>query len=173
MELPKLSAWAISHKIIAWIVENFRKGDTILELGSGDGSAHLAETFEVYSVEHDREWVDKYEKVNYIYAPIKKHKAVKKFDKNEWYNWSLLEPQIQNIDYDLIICDGPPSCFGRAGFLKYVDQFPKKTPIIFDDVNRISDLNVARKIANKWGESLLLKGLDEDKHWAILWPGRY
>jgi len=172
-ELPRLTAWAISHKVIAWIVENFNEGDTILEFGSGDGSAHLAETFNVYSIEHNKKWIDKYEKVNYIYAPIKKHKAIKRFDQDRWYHWNILGPEIQNIDYDLMIVDGPPCNIGRQGFLKYIGHFPKKTPIVFDDVHRKNDLDLARRVAAKWGENLLLRGLNEDKHWAILWPGRY
>ncbi len=170
--LPELSDWALSPSTISWIVANFPEGDTILELGSGAGSAHLAETFNVYSVEHDEKWLDEYEKVNYLYAPIKKHKPVKKFDKCEWYDWKILESQIKDLDYDLIISDGPPNHIGRVGFLKYIDHFPKKTPILFDDMHRLRDLKIARKIAAKWKEPLVLRGLDESKHWATLWPGR-
>lgn len=170
--LPELSEWSLSATAISWIRMNFPEGSTILELGSGDGSAHLAERYKVFSVEHDKAWLNKYERVNYIHAPIRKHKEVKGFDKNQWYNWNILGPEIKDLDYDLIICDGPPNQIGRVGFLKYINDFPKQTPILFDDVHRGRELKIAQKVAARWHSDLLIKDLDQPKHFAILWPGR-
>jgi hypothetical protein len=169
MTVEDLDGWSISNGLFQYVREHFPDGSTILELGSGDGSAALAEHYEVYSVEHDEAWLNKHEKVNYLYAPIKDHKAVKKLEGTQWYDWSKLRPQLEEINYELIIVDGPPICIGRAGFKKYFDQLPiQDVPIIFDDLHRKRDLDVALKVSAQVRKPLTIHDTWEEKVWGAL-----
>lgn len=163
--------WALSSTAHDWIRTNLPRGCTILELGSGDGSAALTEDYTVYSVEHNPDWLNKYEKVNYIYAPIRPHKQIKGFEKCEWYDKDVIA-KTKDISYSIIICDGPPGTIGRAGFLKYISLFRDDVPIIFDDYHRHYERKLAQKVAARRGGQLLIIGLDTYKHVAICWPGK-
>lgn len=167
-----LGEWAISEGLFNFVRENLPDGSTILELGSGDGSVELAKHYTVYSVEHSKKWLNKYDTVNYIYAPIKEHKEVKKLIGKEWYDWSILGPQIKDLDYDLIIVDGPPIMHGRAGFAKYMIPQPRPVPVIFDDLHRKRDLGIALKASVYMREPLVIKDTWESKTWGYIWPGR-
>lgn len=162
--------WALSDQTHDWIRKNFPAGSIILELGSGDGSAILAEDYVVYSIEHDREWVNKHKKVNYIYAPIKKHKQIKGFDKNEWYDKDVIY-RTKEISYDMIIVDGPPGSIGRQGTLKYLNLF-HRVPMLFDDYHRHWERKLAHKVAARLGGELFIFGLNTTKHVAVCWPGK-
>jgi len=163
--------WSLSEVAHEWIRAHLPAGSTILELGSGAGSAALAEHFTIYSVEHDKEWVNKYPNVNYIYAPIVHHKPIEGFEKHSWYDKDVIA-QTKNLIYSLIICDGPPACIGRAGFLKYISLFKNDVPILFDDVHRALEMKLAKKVAARLNSDLLVLGLNTSKHIAICWPGR-
>jgi len=115
------------------------EGKTILELGSGWASQQLSEFYTVYSVEHDRWWVNKYN-TNYIYAPIK----------NGWYDTKILEEQLPKT-YDLILVDGPPGTIGRGGFYNNLHLFNTDAIIIFDDVNRKNDYEVMVNVEKALG----------------------
>lgn len=159
---------ALNDSVLKYIIDNFNKGSTILEFGSGHGSAKLAEHFNLFSVEHDKHWMNLYEKVNYIYAPIKEHKEVKKVIGKYWYDWRILEPQIRNLEYDLIIVDGPPARFGRAGFLKYMIPLKRVVPIIFDDLDRGDDFKIAYKTSARLKKPILVSDTWEYKSWGII-----
>ena len=60
------------YKLIAMILP---EGKTILELGSGDGTAALVKRWNVISVENDKKYVGLHHD-NYIHAPLVEHKAV-------------------------------------------------------------------------------------------------
>ena len=166
-------AGTICRGMYEYVLQNLSFGSTILELGSGYTSPLWAKHYTVYSVEHDEGWLNKFDEVNYIYVPISKHKEVKNLAGTAWYDWEELERQIKDIDYDLVIVDGPPIKYGRAGFRKYVTKFPKRTPILFDDLNRGRDLKVALRTAVWLNEPLLIMGQDEDKRWGVIWPGKF
>ena len=131
---------ALSKKCYDKIKELVPVGGVILEFGSGDGSVELVDAgYRVFSVEHDKKWVDKYESVNYIYAPLVLG----------WYDLKEVP------GHDLIIVDGPPAysrdkMFARIAFFDTYDLYNSECPIIVDDVNRpgekkLVDLLVERK----------------------------
>ena len=68
--------WAISKTCFDYIRELLPGGKVILELGSGEGTAELAKYYRMYSIENQKEWINKYDST-YIYAPIKKYVNVK------------------------------------------------------------------------------------------------
>lgn len=128
----QLGGWAISQEVIDWICQNYPKGARIVECGSGLGSYALAlEEYEVYSIEHNRRWVNKYkhEKLHYIYAPIRRRR------RGGWYPVDPIKKGLPE-KYDLIIVDGPTGRIGRYGFLKNIELFNSDLTIIFDDIDR-------------------------------------
>lgn len=130
-----------------FIFKNVAKNKVILELGSGEGSSVLASRgWTIYSIEHSKDWMDKYDRVNYIYSPIKQHKEVEGLKGVEWYNPDYLQDL---PDHDVIIVDGPPGNYGRTGLYKYFNLFNKDAMWIFDDIHRQNERTLIHRIARK------------------------
>ena len=66
-----------------------------------------------------------------------------------WFDHILLSEKIKDLKYDLILVDGPNGAIGRGGFLKYLNIFNTDLPIIFDDINRESEMQLMVKISEK------------------------
>ena len=129
-----LDDFAISIELFSWVKENISEGSFVLEFGSGSGTIELCKHYNVYSVEHDEQWIEYCDKSNYIYAPIVDYGSF------QWYDREIVKNKVPN-DYDLIIVDGPPNnpdtqVIGRHGFIENISMFNTNVPIIFDDVNR-------------------------------------
>lgn len=146
--------WAIQESCYNFLVEKLPAGSTLLELGSGIGTMHLAKHFKMYSIENYLEWVDKYDST-YIHAPIKSYD-------DRWTAPDLpgegterqlgwFDPQIvaNNLPekYDAILIDGPNGMFGRGGFLKHLDLFNTDVLMVFDDIDRESEMQLMIKVA--------------------------
>lgn len=143
-----LGGWAISQEVFDYIRMVLPEGCTILELGSGEGTAELAKHYTVHSVEHDEEWLDRCDS-HYIYAPLKEHKPVRYHpDSLLWYDSDIVQKEIWDLDYDLLLVDGPIGN-SRAGLLKYWDYFKDESLIVFDDINREYTWRVLRDLAWK------------------------
>lgn len=121
--------WMLSEEAREWIYKNIPVGSTIVELGSGEGSRILSEKYTVYSIEHDKRWVGKYDKVNYIYAPLVD---------NSWYDVAVLIEELPQ-KCELIIVDGPPESRRRVLFEKFIDLFDKDAIILLDDIHRLHE----------------------------------
>ncbi len=142
----KLGGWAIDKKLYNYIRAVVPDGGTILELGSGAGTHKLAETYTMFSVEHDKKWVDKYQST-YLHVPLCEHKAIKRHEHTLWYDANILRQKLKGVKYDLLLVDGPPRM--RSGFFKYMSLFDSNAIWIFDDSDRRSDLRVVESCANK------------------------
>jgi hypothetical protein len=152
--MNSLGGWAIDESCYKFIREILKDGSTILEFGSGFGTEHLCSHYTMYSIEHDKEWIGKYDS-NYIYAPLKSYddtwKAPDVSGENSenqygWYDPSYLIGKLPK-KYDLILVDGPYSKVGRAGFLKHIDLFDSSVPIVFDDIHRKSEFELMVKVS--------------------------
>lgn len=127
--------WSVCEKLYSYILDILPDGSTMLELGSGWASEELSKHYTVWSVEHDKEWLNKYD-TNYIYAPIEKG----------WYSTEHLKKQLPE-QYSLLLVDGPPGSIGRGKFLDNIDLFKTNIPIIFDDINRPAEYELMDKVA--------------------------
>jgi len=101
MHLFNALSWSISAHLHNFIGATLPMGSTILELGSGRGTALLASHYGMHSVEHDLRFVGLYDS-SYIHAPIR----------NGWYDTDVLRGELPDR-YDLILVDGPPGKIGR------------------------------------------------------------
>lgn len=144
----ELGGWAIGEALFNWIKTNLPAGSKILEFGSGQGSAALSETYNVTSVEHDERWLNAYEGINYVWAPIV----------DGWYDTSLFD-ELSN-DYDLILVDGPPGTIGRSKILDYFGRLNPDAIVIFDDTDRDDEQILASSFA-----SLYRGGIQGKKLW--------
>jgi len=135
---------SVSEAAVEFIKTILEEGKTILELGSGPGSTvGLGEIYNLYSVENQPNWYDKFPKsTTYINCRSKSYDEV--YTKPDgfpndiaWYDPDDLFPNLPN-SYDLILFDGPGGFshgWGRGGFYKHIDKFNTDVPIIFDDIN--------------------------------------
>jgi hypothetical protein len=101
-------------------------GGSILELGAGWGTQKLAENYNVYSIEDNKDWVTPYQNVaDVIHAPIKPYDT-------EEYTIPITD-FLTDKEYDILIVDGPNGFTGRGGFYKHIDMFDTDKLIIIDD----------------------------------------
>lgn len=157
--------WSITEALYEYIRKTLPVGNTILELGSGYGTSLLAEHYSMVSVEHDKEFIDKYDST-YLYAPLKEHKAIANHDGTLWYDADILRPQLKGLQYDLLIVDGPPKY--RAGFLKYFAMFDSKVIMIFDDFERDIERKVVNSIASRLSCSYVVHGNGAGKPFGVI-----
>ena len=130
-----------------WITNNLEKGKTILELGSGVTTIKLTEDYIVHSIEHDEKFLNLAEDSNYIYAPIERYNGYR------WYSIEKLN-EIKDLEYDMILVDGPTGIIGRVGFLHNLDLFHTDVPILIDDTNRKPEMDLAINVSKKLGKEM-------------------
>lgn len=124
--IPKNPGFSIDDNLHRWILKNIPKGSTILELGSGYGTIGLAKNYNMISIENDKDWLDLADS-KYIYAPIV----------GKWYDANVLRKELANLEYDVILIDGPWIGLGnRYGFIDNIDLFKETVTVIFDDTHR-------------------------------------
>ena len=151
-----LNNYSIGINLFKWLLSNLSKDSTILEFGSGYGSLEMSKCFNVYSVEQNREWVNKFEDVNYIYAPIN--------PQTKFYESSFLS--LVPDHYDVLILDGPAG-YGREGIFQYLDDLNTNVPIVVDDTHRFNEANFAIQLASHLKKKILHMP-EFDKSSAIL-----
>lgn len=148
------ASWMLGERAMSMVASLLSEGSTILEFGSGDGSGILAEVYEVYSVEHDEDWLGRSENVHYIHAPLKTFGAGR-----EWYDVSAIQAG-RPAGVDLVIVDGPPADVGRQGFLEALgaidDSLFAGVPILIDDVHRPNDRMLIDQVARITGRDYSL-----------------
>ncbi|MGV3761923.1 hypothetical protein [Parapedobacter sp.] len=153
-----LGGWSIEKEAVRFIKEQ-SEVKTILEFGSGNGTDALLRDFDVTSIEHQTAYT--YQRhTNHIclYAPIK----------DGWYKRAIVAEALEK-PFDLIIVDGPPMEL-RAGLIKNLDLFKNlRTPVLFDDVNRILDHHVMEEFCKARNyKSQIIQG--REKQFAFCVP---
>ncbi len=157
--------WCIGQEFFDHIGKLIKPGDTIVELGSGRGTTALCSKYNVYSIEHNPQWVNKIPQSHYIYAPLKPYKISAFPTQTQWYDIEVLKAQLPQ-KYDLIIVDGPTGATGRGGFHEFLHLFKGNVPIMFDDVNRGGELQLAKLVGDKLKRSLDI--YKAEKHFAVV-----
>lgn len=139
------SAWMLPLNAFRWIEQNIPHGSTILEFGSGEGSKLLMNNYDLFSVEHNPEWLRLNDK-KCLYAPIKIND---KFPGEiGWYDLELIKKNLPS-QIDLMIIDGPIGTIGRSGILDYIEYFSWNFTILIDDLQREQESLFSQKLCRK------------------------
>lgn len=128
---------------INWIKDNIQPGRKgVLELGSGHASTKMLSEagYKMMSIEHDKKYVGMYESI-YIHAPL---------GENSWYNVDTLKKYLPQLEYDVILVDGPVGVGNnsRLGFFVNVDLFDTSVPILIHDAERPAESQLAERLSN-------------------------
>ncbi|MFW5847391.1 MAG: hypothetical protein ACOCVF_00530 [bacterium] len=176
-ELSIFGGWAIDVECYEKILEILPKGKTILEFGSGYVTNKLAEDYIMYSIEHNIDWINKYNST-YIYSPIIE-------DSNKpiinWYDPKILKNKLPK-HYDLILIDGPVGGLTKNGLTR--DGFRRNKHlfnldnifIIFDDVYRKGELYSMNELSRELNrkveifDSGIIKKEKSKKKFGIIYP---
>lgn len=133
-----MGPWALPAEVFSFLRKNLKPGSTILELGSGEGTAELLKSYKVYSVEHDAEYLGLCD-TNYIHAPLV----------DLWYDPFAIKAGLPK-DYDCLIVDGPPQNMSRRRrLLTHLGMF-KPVPTIVDDIVHEHSRDVVMGIVEAW-----------------------
>ena len=143
----KMKNMKISQALIETIKEHLKEGSTILEFGSGEGTQHLSEYYDLISIEEDDKWVNKYQST-YLHAEIK----------DEWYDVDKVNMFLKDKSYDAILIDGPASG-RRERILELIKskelELNTDVHIFMDDLERDSDMKLAKELSNFLNRKLL------------------
>jgi hypothetical protein len=169
------SGYAAKTEYLKEIIEqSFDNTKTVLECGTGLSTIILGVigknlNFKVVSLENNPEWSE------FIKRELKKRDLknveiidtpIIEYDNFDWYDTTNIPKKEQ---YELIICDGPPSKTkgGRYGLLPLLsDLFADNFTILLDDLVREEE----KKIASLWAKEFHLdfKILGNKNNFAIL-----
>lgn len=151
--------WAVERQLFDYILSVLPDGKTVLELGSGWATGELVKHYTVYSVEHDKKWLNRFDS-HYIYALLV----------NGWYDVNVLKTQLPH-QYDLILIDGPVGINenSRYGFYTNLALFKTNCIMIFDDVNRKGDYKLFTDVAGALNRPFeIVKG--RSKNFGVIMP---
>ena len=135
--------WIMPDDAFRWIEENIKENAAILEFGSGDGSQRLSKRYNLWSVEHDQEWIGKTQS-NYVHAEIVSNPWSEKLGEAGWYDLAFLDAIPESVE--LIIIDGPVGTIGRGGILHVLERLPKFQYLLVDDTDRKEERALSEKI---------------------------
>ena len=119
------------------------------------GTIELSKFYNVHTVEHDEKWLNKTDKVKYIFAPLV----------DEWYDVEILKKELPK-QYDLLIIDGPIH-EKRLNILHNLTLFDFTGIIIIDDTNREGDYTMSLKISEVYNKKIT-RIKNEEKEFTIL-----
>jgi hypothetical protein len=137
------SPWMLPTMVFEWIEKNIAFGSTILEFGSGEGSKRLSLNYQLYSVEHNPEWLRSSNGIC-LYAPIKLSNEFP--GEIGWYDLSSVKEELPN-KIDLMIIDGPNGSIGRSGILANTDSFSWEFPVLIDDLHREREYQFSQQLS--------------------------
>lgn len=140
--------YAITEETYNVIKKILPEGKIILELGSGYGTNELSKHYKMYSIEHNSDWVGKYNST-YFHCPLVKQKTPihQKEDIPEFKEWYDIDAIIDQLpkNYDLLLIDGPNGDYRRTNFISHFHKFNKDAIWVFDDCHREYDLDTYKK----------------------------
>ena len=147
-QLSDETAWMMPEEAFEWIENNIPFGSKVLEFGSGKGSERLAVNYTLFSVEHNPEWINKYNS-NYIYAPIKLYEQDSQKKGLGWYEIEAIKNNLHENNFALIIIDGPPASIGREGIMDHLWILDKSEYILIDDLQREKEFELSQMLSKE------------------------
>lgn len=134
------SEFAIPPDLIWAIRDRVPDGSTLVEFGSGEGSAALANYFTVHSIEDCMQWLNRFTGPNYHFAPLIR----------DWYSRDAVFDIFDEIGaFDVLLIDGPSSARGdRRGVLPVLGSLLRQRPklIVVDDTHREAERQIADEV---------------------------
>ena len=161
--------YQMSEVMFRHILDVLPVGKIVLELGSGWGSSQLAKHYKTYSVEHDSNFLNKYDDVHYVFAPLN--------PRTGWYESDTMAENLPD-HYDMIIVDGPSGGMvingekmktSRVGFNRNIKLFNTDVPIFWDDTHFIPSYNAFMELALMLKKVPHLYAGDYTKSYGVLY----
>lgn len=180
-----MSPVVICH-ILNEIIINKRK--SIIEFGGGSSTLFIATLLNTYNldaefvcIESDKDWMQVIKnwvsakkaelKVQFVHAPIKnQHFDTKLADSFLWYDKVILQNELMNKKFDLVIVDGPQGSickYSRYPAIPFLQQHLLTNYSIFlDDYNRPDE----KAIYKQWCTLLGEKPINNLNRYAYISP---
>jgi hypothetical protein len=168
---PTLIKGSIGEQAVDLIRFLLPEKSSILEFGCGVTSRLLLNWYNVYSIEHNHQWLNH---EHAYHVPLKQYNEVDfkspedisclPFSNKQvaWYDPDILKRTLTQIPkYDLIIIDGPNGNYGRGGFYTYLDLFDTNVNMIFHDLNRQAEMELIKKVSEKVNRPAFILENDE------------
>ena len=150
----------IERCLYEFIIENIPAGSTMVELGGGNVSTRVfSEVYDLYTIEHNAQWINIFPKSTYVYAPID--------SQTRWYKRGMVEKKLPK-KIDFLFVDGPSGGgeLMRDGLLNHLELFKDCDKILFHDTFREPDLNLATKVASELSMNMETNTVGD--YWAFL-----
>lgn len=134
------SEFAIAPDLIWAIREMIADGATLVEFGSGEGSAALSRYYKVHSIEDCMQWLNRFDGPTYHFAPLVR----------DWYSRDAVDDIFEEIGpFDVLLIDGPSSARGdRRGVVAALGSILRERPrlIVVDDTHREAEQWVSDEV---------------------------
>jgi len=142
IDTTSLTGSSLSWTVYKWIYENISRDSRILEVGAGYGTKILNTFWEITSIEHDKNFIDIVDDVNYVYCPIK----------DGWYDIEAFSKGVLK-EYKLVIVDGPVGD-NRGNIINHIELFDPDSNYIVDDIHYKSALKIAECIRDRFHKQM-------------------
>lgn len=120
--------WSPPPTYLAVVYSMAKKFGTVLECGSGLTTVVMAAAgAKVISLEHDPVWLSR---VNEVLADHGLEADVRLSKVTDWY-----DPPKDDVQYQLVVIDGPPRKYGRIGVFTHMADKIKEAVIVMDDTD--------------------------------------
>ena len=169
--------WMLPQAAFDMIEKRIPSGGSIIELGSGDGSTRLMETFNLISIEHNQKWFNTHPG-ECILAPIQPNIQSALVGELGWYDEIKVRQAFSSEQIDLLLIDGPPGDIGRTGILAFPDLLRKAKAILVDDTHRAPEHSLALSIAAEVQGTITMHKSDQQqfdgtpRSWAWIIPSK-
>lgn len=173
---PTLIKGSIGEQAVDLIKFLLPEGSSILEFGCGVTTKLLLTWYNVYSIEHNMQWLNH---PNAYHVPLKEYNNTDFKSPNDisclpfyekqvaWYDPNKLSEVLKLVPkYDLIIIDGPNGNYGRGGFYTHLDLFDTNAHMVFHDLNRQAEMELIKKVSEKVGRPAFV--LDNDEKTGVI-----
>jgi len=143
----------IEKVVFDYIFNRIPEGSVMIELGAGDVSTReFSKVFDLYSVEHDENWLNKHPST-YIHAPLV----------DGWYDVEILKKHLpKKKDQRVILIDG----ISRRNILQNLHLFNKKAMFVVHDTWREHEIQLANDLGKALGRTP--KFYDAGDNWAVI-----